>query len=49
MTQKAWINYKTLLKGIFKYAKKLNITDISITNFLGDLEISKKSIKKKNR
>lgn len=46
MKQKAWTNYKTILKGIFKYAKKRKYTSLSITNFLGDLEISKKAIKK---
>lgn len=47
MTSKAWTNYKIILKGIFKHAKKLKCTEISITNFLGDLEISKKALRRK--
>ncbi len=46
MSPKGLTNYKILLKGIFKHAKKLKCTEISITNFLGDLEISKKSLKR---
>lgn len=48
MTSKAFTNYKTLLKGIFIQGKKCRYTDLSITNFLGDLDISKKSIRKVN-
>ncbi|MCR5704196.1 MAG: site-specific integrase [Eubacterium sp.] len=46
MTSKGWTNYKIILKGIFKHAKKLKCTEISITNFLGDLEISKKTLRR---
>lgn len=46
MTTKGWTNYKIILKGIFKLAKKLKCTEISITNFLGDLEISKKTFRR---
>ena len=46
LSQKGFTNYKIILKGIFKYAKKRGMTDISITSFLGDLEISRKTIRK---
>lgn len=39
---KAWANLRTILIGIFKYAKKKGYTNISITSFLGDLDISRK-------
>lgn len=47
MTRKAYSGLVTLLNGIFKHAKKLKCTDISITNFLGDLELSKGIFKKR--
>lgn len=40
---KAWANLRTILIGIFKFAKKRGYTNISITSFLGDLEISRKA------
>ena len=43
LSAKAWGNLRIILKGIFKYAKKMGYTDISITSFLGDVDISKKS------
>lgn len=47
MTRKAYSGLVTLLNGIFKHAKKLKCTDISITNFFGDLELSKNIFTKK--
>lgn len=47
LTAKAWSGCRTLLNGIFKYAKKKGYTNISITSFMGDLDISKKSFKKR--
>lgn len=47
LTSKSWSGCRTLLNGIFKYAKKKGYTDISITSFMGDLDISKKSFKKR--
>lgn len=43
LTAKAYGSMKTILIGIFKHAKKKKFTQISITSFFGDLEISKRS------
>lgn len=40
LTAKAYSNVKTLILGIFKYAKKKKWTKISITNVIGDLDLS---------
>lgn len=40
LTAKAYSNVKTLILGIFKYAKKKKWTSISITNVMGDLDLS---------
>lgn len=45
LTSKAWSGLRLLIKGIFKYAKKKGYTTISITNFMGDLDLSVKSFK----
>lgn len=47
LTAKAWGGLRLLIVGIFKYAKKKGYTAISITNFMGDLELSRKSFKKR--
>ncbi len=47
LTAKAWGNLRLLIYGIFKYGKKKKLTEISITNFMGDLEISPKSLTKR--
>lgn len=51
LTAKAWSNLRTLIYGIFKHAKKNGYTKISITAFMGDLEMSRKvfSVHKKDR
>lgn len=46
LTEKAFGNFRILINGIFKRAKKLGATDISITNFMGDLEIGKNAFRK---
>lgn len=46
LTQKAYSNLRTIVNGIFKYAKKKGYTDISITHFMGDLDLSRRSFKK---
>jgi integrase len=46
LTQKAFSNFRTLIFGIFKHAKKKKYTSISITHFMGDLELSKNVFKK---
>jgi integrase len=51
LTQKAYSNFRTLILGIFKRAKKKKFTMISISSFMKDLELSRnvfrKSIKNK--
>ena len=46
LTSKAWGNLRTLINGIFKYGKKKGYTNVSITSFMGDLDLSKKSFKR---
>lgn len=46
LTSKSWGNLRTLIKGIFRYAKKRGHTNISIYQFLGDLELSPKIFNK---
>lgn len=47
LTQKAYTGLRTLVNGIFKYAKKKKYTTLSITQFMGDIDISKRSFKAK--
>lgn len=47
LTHKAYTGLRTLTKGIFKYAKKRKWTDISISYFFEDLQLSS-SIFRKN-
>lgn len=49
LTSKGWANVRTLLYGIFKYAKKHKYTDISITSFMGDLELSRKMFRRADK
>ena len=46
LTQKAYSGLRTIVNGIFKYAKKKHYSEISITNFMGDLDLSRRSFKK---
>lgn len=46
LTQKAYSGLRTIINGIFKYAKKKKYSQISITNFMGDLDLSRRSFKK---
>lgn len=46
LTAKAWGNLRTLINGIFKYAKKKGYSSLSVTSFLGDLDISARSFSK---
>ena len=46
LTQKAYSNFRTLIFGIFKHAKKKKYTEISISSFMGDLELSKNVFKR---
>lgn len=47
LSSKAYSGLRLLIIGIFKYAKKQKLTNISITQFFGDLDLSKKSFNKK--
>lgn len=47
MTAKTYANMRTVLRGVFTYAKKKKYTDISITTFFGDLNLSRKAFQKK--
>jgi integrase len=46
LTAKAWANLRTIINGTFKFAKKKGYTQISITHFMGDLDLSRKAFKK---
>lgn len=46
LTQKAYSDMRILINGIFKYAKRHGYSKISITNFMGDLELSKNMFKR---
>lgn len=46
MTSKAFSNFRTLIYGIFKYAKKKKYISYSITYVIGDIEISPKAFKR---
>ena len=45
LTQKAYSGMRLLINGIFKYAKKKKYTSISITQFMGDIELSRRTFK----
>ncbi len=42
LTAKAWGNLRTLLNGMFRFAKKNGFTTISISAFMSELDLSKK-------
>ena len=46
MTAKQFANFRTVLYGIFRYAKKKKYIDINIIELLSDMEISPKRFKK---
>lgn len=48
LSNKSYSGLRLLIIGIFKYAKKRKFTEISITQFLGDLELPKKCFSKRN-
>lgn len=45
MTSKSFSNFRTLIYGIFKYAKRKKYISFSITNTVKDMEISPKAFK----
>lgn len=47
LTNKAFSGLRTLILGIFKHAKRMGLTDISISQFFGDIELSKNIFTKK--
>ena len=47
LTAKAYSGLRLVIKGIFKYAKKKGYTEISISEFFGDLEIPKSAFRKR--
>ena len=49
MTAKGFSNLRTIIFGIFKYAKKMRYIDYSITEIVNDMEISKKSFRKNRK
>ena len=46
LSQKAYSDMRILVNGIFKYAKKKGYTNISITQFMGDLDLSRRAFTK---
>lgn len=46
LTRKAYSGLSTLIRGIFKHGKAKGYTDISISHFLGDLEIPRNMFEK---
>ena len=47
LSNKAYGGLRLLIIGIFKYAKKKKLTEISITQFMGDLDLPKTCFSKK--
>lgn len=43
LTRKAYSGLKIILIGIFRYGKRYGYTDLSISHFLGDMEISSRA------
>lgn len=43
LSTKGWENFRLILKGIFKYARKRGYTQIDINSFLIDLDLSKRT------
>lgn len=46
MSAKGYSNFRTLVYGIFRYAKKRHLVEFSITELIQDIEVPKKSLKK---
>ena len=47
LSSKTYRGLRTIIRGIFKYGKKENLTTISITTFFGDLELSRRAFTRK--
>lgn len=46
LSQKAYSNLRTIVRGVFKYAKRRKYTNINISVFFQDLDLSKRMFKK---
>lgn len=49
LSHKAYSGLATLINGIFKYGKKRGYTTLSITSFMGDLQLARNAFKKTER
>lgn len=49
LSSKAWGNLRTLINGMFKYAKKEGYTHISISTFMSELDLSKRIFTNKQK
>ncbi len=49
LTSKAWSNLRLIINGMFKYAKKYKLTNISISAFISDLDLSQKAFARKKK
>ena len=49
LSRKAFSNFRTLVYGVFKYAKKKHYTDINIVEFFNNLELGNRIFKKPKR
>ena len=49
LTVKGWSNLRIIVRGVFKYAKKMGQTELSISQFMGDLDLSKNIFRRKIR
>lgn len=49
LTAKGYANMRTIIMGVFKYAKRKGYTKMSISQFFGDLELSRKAFTKKQK
>ena len=47
LTVKGWSNLRIIIRGVFKYAKKMKMTGLSISQFMGDLDLSKNMFRRK--
>lgn len=46
LTQKTFASLRTIVRGIWKYAKRQRFTTLSISEFFGDLELSKNTFER---
>ena len=48
LTQKSYASMRTIIRGMFKYAKRKRYTELSISTFFQDIDLSKRMFKKNN-